>query len=125
MKPFMFFEMMIQENLVMAPKRTINRILTKTPGRWAKRQIIMDKLTAFSNANAVFQYAHWRYSEEIISLVSNGLTYEVSIQLRHEYFNSEAEMSCLRDVIMSGADIKHYKPFAADYDFITVTYRYE
>lgn len=85
----------------------------------------MDKLKAFSNANAVFHYAHWRYPEEIISLVSNGLTYEVSIQLRHDYYNSDAEMTCLNDVITSGADVKHYEPFAADYDIITVTYRYE
>lgn len=85
----------------------------------------MDKITAFSNANAVFQYAHWRYSEEIMCLTSNGVTYQVDIQLSHDHFNSDAELSCLRDVIMAGADIKHYKPFAADYDIISVTYRYK
>lgn len=82
----------------------------------------MTKIDAFNNAFAVFYYAQWRYKDEIISFTSNGITYDVTIQLTKEKYDIEREDKFLRNIISTGARINILEQEDKPYDIYSVLY---
>lgn len=85
----------------------------------------MKKSEALNNAMALLHYAMWRYEDEIVSLTSYTINYDVTIQFDRDRYDIDFEDQRLRDVIAAGAKIEIIKVEDKDYDIFCVTYLYE
>lgn len=85
----------------------------------------MNKLKALQNALALLNYALWRYDDEIVSLTSYTINYDVTIQFHRDNYNIDLEDQRLREVIAAGANIEIIEVEDKDYDIYCVTYLYK
>lgn len=85
----------------------------------------MKKSDALQNALALLHYAMWRYEDEIVSLTSYTINYDVTIQFHRDNYNIDFEDQRLREVIAAGAKIEIIEVEDKDYDIYCVTYLYK
>lgn len=85
----------------------------------------MKKSEALQNALALLHYAMWRYEDEIVSLTSYTINYDVTIQFHRDNYNIDLEDQRLREVIAAGAHIEIIEVEDKDYDIYCVTYLYK
>lgn len=85
----------------------------------------MKKSDALQNALALLHYAMWRYEDEIVSLTSYTINYDVTIQFHRDNYNIDFEDQRLREVIAAGANIEIIEVEDKDYDIYCVTYLYK
>lgn len=82
----------------------------------------MKKSEALQDALALMHYAMWRYDDEIVSLTSYTINYDVTIQFHRDRYDIDYEDQRLREVIAAGANIEIIEVEDKDYDIYCVTF---